>query len=325
MNSPNGEVVCYAYDSNNRRVRREYIASANGEITTYFYDGWNVIAEKRTGDTITSSVTQTHVWGLDLSNTVQDAGGVGGLLRSTVLTGDTAEMRFYTYDGNGNVASLLNFTGESSANYIYDVFGNEISANGPLSAQNKYRFSTKTWDEKTGLYYYGHRFYSTQIGRWPNRDPLGEVGGQNLYAFVRNSPISHYDPVGLVLAGCSRDPCADPCGDAKQKGLDRGHVGGVVCCSGKKYSCVWLSGGLTGAKNEKAKKINDKCIARHEDTHHDDIDCPSVPGTITRPGFKPGKDSNAGECAAYKAGGGLFDEFNFGMQRRSSVYCASAG
>ena len=42
--------------------------------------------------------------------------------------------------------------------------------------------------------------YKTASGRakWPNRDPLEEVGGANLYVFIRNDGINDYDLVGLV-------------------------------------------------------------------------------------------------------------------------------
>lgn len=39
------------------------------------------------------------------------------------------------------------------------------------------RFSTKQWDDETGLGYWGYRYYDLDIGRWISRDPLGELGG----------------------------------------------------------------------------------------------------------------------------------------------------
>ena len=42
------------------------------------------------------------------------------------------------------------------------------------------------------------------ISVWPNTDPIGEVGGDNLFAFVRNNPVTEKDAFGLcpVPADC---------------------------------------------------------------------------------------------------------------------------
>jgi uncharacterized protein RhaS with RHS repeats len=45
--------------------------------------------------------------------------------------------------------------------------------------------------------YYGYRYYHTNLGRWLSRDPLGEKGGLNLYAFVRNNGLNNSDFIGL--------------------------------------------------------------------------------------------------------------------------------
>lgn len=42
-----------------------------------------------------------------------------------------------------------------------------------------------------------HAFYNPSSGRWLNRDPLGELGGLNLYGFVYNDPVQRFDPFGL--------------------------------------------------------------------------------------------------------------------------------
>lgn len=38
-----------------------------------------------------------------------------------------------------------------------------------------------------------------RIGRWPNRDPIEERGGVNLYAYVKNRPVSALDAFGLIV------------------------------------------------------------------------------------------------------------------------------
>jgi len=47
------------------------------------------------------------------------------------------------------------------------------------------------------LVYYLYRFYDPALGQWPNRDPLGETGGINLYGFVGNDGINKIDAFGL--------------------------------------------------------------------------------------------------------------------------------
>ena len=42
----------------------------------------------------------------------------------------------------------------------------------------------------------GLRFYNPDTGRWLNRDPVGELGGQNLIEFVYNNPNEYVDPGG---------------------------------------------------------------------------------------------------------------------------------
>ena len=43
-------------------------------------------------------------------------------------------------------------------------------------------------------------FYDASVGRWINRDPIGEPGGYDLYAFIDNNPINAIDPLGLYTA-----------------------------------------------------------------------------------------------------------------------------
>ncbi|MBF8297237.1 MAG: repeat protein, partial [Bacteroidetes bacterium] len=68
---------------------------------------------------------------------------------------------------------------------------------GPLADVNPYRFSSKEYDPKTGLYYFGGRFYESNFQRFSNQDPIGEAGGINLYQFVGNDPVNNVDPFGF--------------------------------------------------------------------------------------------------------------------------------
>ncbi len=61
----------------------------------------------------------------------------------------------------------------------------------------RFRFSSKYLDEETGLYYYGYRYLSPVLGRWVNRDPIGETGGLSLYCYLENGTINVFDFLGM--------------------------------------------------------------------------------------------------------------------------------
>ena len=49
--------------------------------------------------------------------------------------------------------------------------------------------------------YYGYRYYHPDLGRWISRDPIGEQGGVNFFAFVGNDGINFRDLFGLEPRG----------------------------------------------------------------------------------------------------------------------------
>ena len=186
------------YDAKARRI-----ATAAGGVTTLFiYDGFNCIAEYTREATGTPALSKTRLWGLDLSGSMQGAGGVGGLLAET----HGADTFYPTFDGNGNVSEYLTGAGGVAAHFEYDPFGNTLvvsEASAGLAATFAYRFSTKPLDFLTGLYYYGYRYLDPLTGRWASRDPIEEQGGVNLYGFVGNDGVSKWDVLGLEKASCS--------------------------------------------------------------------------------------------------------------------------
>ena len=124
------------------------------QTNTFIYDAWNMVQES------TVSGLQSHVshfvWGLDLSGTLQGAGGVGGLLCWIEgRDGSPSRPFFPSYDANGNITDLVDTNGAVVAHYEYDPYGNTISQSGAQADANPFRFSSKYWDGETGFYYYG--------------------------------------------------------------------------------------------------------------------------------------------------------------------------
>jgi RHS repeat-associated protein len=188
----------FAYDSQGRRFSKKVYgwdgtAWVLGSSTRFLYDGWNLLADLNALNS--NAIVCTYVWGLDLSGSLQGAGGVGGLLFSNIAA-LSSPLHAHCYDGNGNVIALIDMAaGAQSAAYEYNAFGETLIRDGVASQANAFRFSTKYSDEN-GLVYYGLRYYSPSTGRWLSRDPIEEGGGSNSYGFVGNAPLRLVDALG---------------------------------------------------------------------------------------------------------------------------------
>jgi RHS repeat-associated protein len=190
-------IASYRYDSMSRRIYKQTTALAPqgaGEAV-FVYDGWNLVCEYSISNN-QASVTRAYTWGLDLSGSLQGAGGVGGLLAIENKTfGSSLQGVYYPlYDGNGNVLATLEDSGSSTSvadAYHYDPFGKMLLSVG--DSDNPFRFSTKYFDKETGFYYYGYRYYDPVTGRWPSRDPLGDLSFFESYTKdLNDAAVSHF-------------------------------------------------------------------------------------------------------------------------------------
>ncbi|MGA4578999.1 RHS repeat domain-containing protein [Limisphaera sp. VF-2] len=209
--------VDWAYDALGRRTRQTSYVLSNGVwvvtedlkfVSDPVWFGRHVVELNATNQTLVSS----YVWGLDLSETLDSASGVGGLLWVRVTSGPASGTHFVTYDGNGNVWQLVSSsTGTETGRYEYGPFGDALRTTGPAAASSPFRFSTKRTDPATGLVLYEYRLYSPALGKWLSRDPVVEAGFEsagrwpgrarqaenNLYGFLCCDPLGAFDLLGL--------------------------------------------------------------------------------------------------------------------------------
>ena len=61
---------------------------------------------------------------------------------------------------------------------------------------NNIRFQGQYFDLETGLHYNRYRYYSPYVGRFVSKDPIGLLGGNNVYEYASN-PTGWIDPTGL--------------------------------------------------------------------------------------------------------------------------------
>ena len=83
--------------------------------------------------------------------------------------------------------------------YEYDVFGAIRAETG--TSDNTRKFTGKEFDADSNLYYYAARYYDPYIGRFTQRDPIGD--GVNWYVYTRNNPLKFVDPTGtrIIILG----------------------------------------------------------------------------------------------------------------------------
>jgi len=205
--------IDFVYDWQGRRLAKHVYSSANGSTWTFqsgrrfLYDGWNLIAEYTAASAAPGAaltLTASHTWGIDVSGTAQGAGGVGGLLASTLHDGASSQTFLPSFDGNGNISAWSDPGGALLTRTDYSPFGQVVARYrlGPPGDTRPDRlafgFSTKYTDAESGLLYYGYRYLDPVAGRWLSRDPIGERGGVNLYGFVFNNSLQWYDHLGGV-------------------------------------------------------------------------------------------------------------------------------
>ncbi|BBO68606.1 hypothetical protein DSCA_25360 [Desulfosarcina alkanivorans] len=205
--TPAGHPFTAAYDAENRLVSIEYADGGTTYKTEFAYSASNFIGQIKKYENSSlvddirivrdgllalqerdsaNQVTREYTWGAHMG------GGIGGLLNMRQGGMDYT----YYYDGKGNVSAVLDTASAVAVAYRYVSFGKVLAQTGALD--QPFQFSTKRYYSELGLNYYGYRFYAPGVGKWLTRDPLGEVGGINLYAMVQNNPVNFVDPDGKI-------------------------------------------------------------------------------------------------------------------------------
>jgi len=174
-------IASYSYDAFNRRTRKV----AGSAVTSFLYFGKQVMEERN----LQGQTQRQFVYGNGLDEVLQ--------MRA-------ANNDFYYHDNSiGSIAALTDKNGEVVERYRYTAYGEAtitaadgVTERASSEVDNPYTFTGRRLDNETGLYYYRARYYSAEMGRFIQRDPLGYQDGMGWYIYVHNNPINLIDPLG---------------------------------------------------------------------------------------------------------------------------------
>ena len=119
----------------------------------------------------------------------------------------------YHRDGQGNIAALIDSSGNVVVKYEYDAWGNhevydgsgtKITQGTHVGRVNPYRYRGYYYDEELKLYYLKTRYYDPEVGRFINADDITyidpeTINGLNLYAYCGNNPVMRVDGNGTFF------------------------------------------------------------------------------------------------------------------------------
>ncbi|RTL42363.1 MAG: hypothetical protein EKK48_10235 [Candidatus Melainabacteria bacterium] len=183
----------YSWDAENRLIKITYPGSGNNSQFTF--DGNGICAKivEVSGGSTTS--TKQFVWCGGARCEERD--GAGSTTKKFFSNGQTisGSKYFYTKDQLGSIREMTDTSGVIQAQYAFDPFGRVTQI---ASAQSSdLRYAGYYGHSPSGLNLTTYRAYNAALGRWISRDPIGETGDNNLFAYAYNLPTSVIDPSGL--------------------------------------------------------------------------------------------------------------------------------
>ncbi|WP_342351530.1 RHS repeat-associated core domain-containing protein [Gilliamella apis] len=195
----------FSYDCENRLIKAQ--TYDNGKLileSTYQYDCLGRRIKKQIDDLQRKQKTQTQfLWqGLRLLQEqtphkqityIYEPNSYIPLARVDKVNSQQ-EIYYYHTDQIGTPLELTNQRGSIVWQANYKAWG-EVESLRINEIEQNLRYQGQYFDEETELHYNTFRYYDPQVGRFTTQDPIGLLGGFNLYSYTIN-PTGWVDPWG---------------------------------------------------------------------------------------------------------------------------------
>ncbi len=179
--------VNYTYDAFNRRITKTVTENSISTLHTYTYDNWNIIEEEISDGTNTTLFKYF------------DRGMDSHIMFTETTTAGTTTYWLHS-DERGNIVVVSDGTSTIYNRYKYKVYGEHELVLG-TDVISPFLWGGSLYEPETDLYWMRNRYYSKEMKRFINVDPLGIWGDANNlgngFAYVAGMVVEASDPTGL--------------------------------------------------------------------------------------------------------------------------------
>ena len=163
-------------------------------------DNYNGMPEAAQAKAMTRAAIDGNLTELNLGGIRQTASELAlhSLAQGFKPNDDYEKMQFYYHpDHLGSSSYITNLDGEVSQHIEYVPFGEVFIEERNNTWNTPYLFNAKEFDEETGLYYYGARYYEPRLSLWMSVDPIANLKNWiSPYAYTKDNPLRYIDPDG---------------------------------------------------------------------------------------------------------------------------------
>ena len=160
-------------------------------------DNYNGMPEAAQAKTMTRAAIDGNLTELNLGGIRQTASELAlhSLAQGFKPNDDYEKMQFYYHpDHLGSSNYITNLDGEVSQHIEYVPFGEVFIEERNNTWNTPYLFNAKEFDEETGMYYYGARYYEPRLSLWMSVYRFAEkYPATSGYNYAINNPVRYID------------------------------------------------------------------------------------------------------------------------------------